>query len=171
LGRDLPTLVLKNESIGRLCIGSPASFESAMWTRWYVIKCVNLAVRVRDRGANFGTPVFEDENKLNIVECGKSGCSISPKVNDLTGTSCAERGKCRVVLWRVKKDLTSTFSERRPAIRKCPDRVLVWGFPPSDTEWALVAGEIRSVLACRHDMNWCPKKWIDSALTCHCTSQ
>ena len=93
LRRDLPTLVFKNESIGRLSIGSPASCESTVRARWYVIKCVNLAVWVRDRGANFGTPIFEDENKFNIVECGKSRCSISPKINDLTGTFCAERRK------------------------------------------------------------------------------
>jgi hypothetical protein len=85
--------VFKNESIGRLSIGSPASCESTVRAWWYVIKCVNLAVWVRDRGANFGTAVFEDENKFNIVECGKSRCSISPKINDLTGTFCAERRK------------------------------------------------------------------------------
>jgi hypothetical protein len=136
-----------------------------------VIKCVNLAVWVRDRGTNFGTSVFKDENKLNIVECRESSCSISPKVDDPTGSICAERRKCRIVLWRVENDFTSTFCERGPTIRKCADGIVVWSLPPPDTKRALIAGEIRPVLACRHDVNRCAKKWIDSALTCHCTSQ
>jgi hypothetical protein len=67
--------------------------------RRYVAERVDLAVRVRDRGADLRTAVFEDEHVGYVWPGTESGGALCPERNDEAELVTVQGAQRLVVLW------------------------------------------------------------------------
>ena len=81
--------------------GSPsdaAAVELAARQLGHEVERVDLAVRVRDRRADLGAAVLEDEDVVDVGARAERGAALGPEIDHLARAGGAERPERRVVL-------------------------------------------------------------------------
>ena len=140
-----PAVARRYESLAGI-VERRAVLEFAEWRLRDEVECVDLSMRMGDRGAHLRAAVLEHEHVGDVLSAAEALASLGPEIDDLAHPVHAERPERRIVVGGVEDHLTPSVRHRRPAVRDPAHVVLLCRLQTTGTERARGFRKVRSRL-------------------------
>src|SRR5579875_58457 len=117
--------------------GAFVGLELSQGHWWYEVEAVNLAMRVRDRGTYVSSPVFEQQDVIDVGPRPEHVGPFNPEGDYGLHLLLGERAEALVVVGREENDLRAPIGQRRPAVLEPTHGVRLRSLQPAWAERAV----------------------------------